>query len=270
MCGRWASSSGDRRAGSDCPERRVLAAITEHGIRAVMRRGGSLPDRITERRYQAPATARQTWRAVRLASRWMSRRVSPSSGGFRLTPSEDFLFGVRMKGDSIRFGPPGGKLLWAGVILPVALAIGAATLWAGRGALAMVVAVWIAVGGTAYLVAAARSGVSASPDGVTVRSALRSQHYPWRQISDITIVEGKPTPQFGLWIGEHGGGIRPDVDSCKAYLVLVDRSLVRLAGFESAIRTSGLSGGTASPTEIKVAALDRYRRVFAPPRPIPS
>jgi Bacterial PH domain len=182
-----------------------------------------------------------------------------------LTPSEDFLFGVRMKGDSIRFGPAGGELLWAGIFLPLALVVSVGSLWAGRGGLTTVLAVWIAVGGTGYLIAAARSRVLASPDGVTVRGALRSQHYPWSQISDITVVDGTPTPPFRLSIGEHGGGgIRPDVDSCKAYLVLVDRSLIRLAGFESAIRTSGLSGGTASPTEIKVGALDRYRRAFAP------
>ena len=64
-----------------------------------------------------------------------------------------------------------------------------------------------------------------------------------------------------------GQGLRPDVQSAKAYLVLVDDSLVRLTGFESSAKAWGKSDSMASPTEIKVGALDRYRRSVAPGNP---
>ena len=56
-----------------------------------------------------------------------------------------------------------------------------------------------------------------------------------------------------------GQASEPDVRlKAKAYLVLVDDSLVRLTGFESSAKAWGKSDSMASPTEIKVGALDFY------------
>lgn len=176
-----------------------------------------------------------------------------------------------MRGNSLRFGPAGGKLLWAGLVLPVSvgLAIVVVTadfdstrfvLWDTSPIVGEIGFVAFAIAACWYLVAAVRSGVLASPSGVTIRTTVTSKSYAWSQIRGTRVVEGTPPPQFAVSLGDVGRGLRPDVDSCRAYLVLADRSLVRLPGFESAVKTSGLSGGAPSPTEIKVGALDRYRQ----------
>lgn len=105
------------------------------------------------------------------------------------------------------------------------------------------------------------------PDKVSVRSLVRSRRYEWRSISGTRIVETEPVAPFHWGIGESGGGLRADVESSKAYIVLCDHSVVRLTGFEAAARGSGLSGESATPTEVKVAALRRYRCVVVGPRP---
>ncbi len=191
-------------------------------------------------------------------------------GGFRLQPNEDFLFGVRMSGNELRFGPSGGALLWSALTAPLAVGIAAFVLFAdidsttlifwdvSAATWRLVVVPWLAA--IVWLcVARAGSAVRANESGVSIRSTWRSRSFAWNEIEEVRVVESRPVRNFRLVLGESGGGYRADIDSSQAYLVCRGGSLVRLPGFEASAKASGMSGDLATPTEIKVGALRRYR-----------
>ncbi len=206
----------------------------------------------------------------------MTNEPGATRDEFRLEPNEDFLFGVSLERGTLRFGPPGAVLLWTAVVSVVGLIIAAATLiipfdsfnllfWEAPPAVGRVIAVGIVCAVLTSLVVHLRAGTRADPEGVIVRSSLRSRRYDWATIVGTRIVETKPVAPFRMIIGDHGGAIRADVDSSKAYLVLDDSSQVHLRSFDAAARAPGARSAVATPTEVKVAALRRYREtVFGP------
>ncbi|MCB9381209.1 MAG: PH domain-containing protein [Acidimicrobiaceae bacterium] len=195
----------------------------------------------------------------------------PAFREFRLEPGEDFLFAVGMRNGSLRFGPAGGALLWAALGSVIGTAIISVAFASGHaGTVTRVAAALVFTGAAVNLVKTARARVEASPHGVTVRGAYRRQRcYAWPDIVDTRVVETEPERFLSLSVSfggaRHGGGVRPDVDASKAYLVLADGSLVELPGFEAAARASGMSEGMTTPSEVKIGALRRYREAVVGP-----
>lgn len=96
------------------------------------------------------------------------------SGDFQLDPHEDFVFGVGLKNQVLRFGPAGGALMWATLtsILAVGIAVGFVMLdpesttflfWNVAPIVGNVVSIGIAAGAITNLVLRLRSGGASRP-----------------------------------------------------------------------------------------------------------
>lgn len=195
---------------------------------------------------------------------------------FRLSAQEKFLFGVKLKGDALWFGPPGSALVLAvltsviAVVLAVVFVVADVTFtfvfWEVTPVVGRVFTIGVALAVLAHLFALLRSGTRITPETVETRSVFRRQRVAWGSIAGTRIIEDRPGSPFDLVLGE-GGSLRADVDSTKAYLLCTNGSLIRLRGFESAAQESTAASVSATPTQLKVDALRRYRDEMVGPWP---
>lgn len=210
--------------------------------------------------------------------------ATETGGGFRLTPQEDFVHGVSLVGTSLRFIASGTQLIeaWLTIILGIPLAVGlVAASYAGRATVngvevarpegAAAVGALILVAIVAYATARMRSGVTATPDGLTLRRTFRRRELIWSEIEDLQAVETSPE-RWAAFLG--GGGValraQPVGSWSLGLVVLQSGTAVPLPAFVSASRGEGLSLGGQTPTELKVEALRRYREELVdawPPNP---
>lgn len=193
---------------------------------------------------------------------------------FRLSPQEDWIFGVRMRGDVLSFGPSGSVVAmvsFAGVAMG---AMGALMALGGssgstingytvKNPTALVVmGILVVVYAAGFLVASLLVGVRANDEGVVIRHLWRRRRLPWASIVAVRAHETEPRRWRMFW--------GPNVAQARMNLIaswsvgvieLVDGTIVQLPGFDAAARDDGLSLGLPTATELKVQALARYMSV---------
>lgn len=203
---------------------------------------------------------------------------------FRLTPQEDFVRGVSLRDTTLRFAASGTQVIEAGILTFAALvaAIGSVITAAGAPTtlngfevdhplpVAIAFAV-VACGLLAQAFAALRSGVVATPDGLAVRDHWRWRSLSWDHIVDVQALDTSHERWAGF-VGPGVGGLwmRPVAAHSLGVAVTADGTVVALPSFYAAARGEGLSMGGPTPTELKVAALRRYREDLVGPWPGPS
>ena len=201
---------------------------------------------------------------------------------FRLLPEEDWIFGLKMRGKVLSFGPSGSVVAMASFTGSVMTAIGALMAFgstrnttisghAVKNPTAMsVMGGLLVVYAVSFLIASLLVGVRADEDGVLIRHLWRRRRVPWSSIVGVRAHETEPRRWRLFW--------GPDVAEARRNLItswslgaieLVDGSVVPLPGFVAAARADGLSLGLATATELKVQALCRYMSVITG-RPIES
>lgn len=192
---------------------------------------------------------------------------------FRLTPHEDFVRGVSLHGSTLRFAASGAQLIEAGIMsVAAAIAVVSAALMAtGSGttvnglridhpwpvvAAALVIACVLIV----RAVALCRSGVVATPRGLALREGWRWRTLGWDQVADVQTVQ-TATERWTAFFGGDGLELRtPPVGAFSlGVVVTADGTAVALPSCSAAARDEGLSMGGPTPSELKVAALRRYR-----------
>lgn len=184
---------------------------------------------------------------------------------FELTPHEAMLHGVRLDAGRLRFGPSGAQDIQSGLFLTVGIMVGAII------AIVSVKSdsVFGIVAGSIATIAAVVTGISlrtqsvtADPAGIHTRTLLRSRTIEWDDVCSIDAISTTPqrwTPRIGIsglslrwrWVGSWSGGT----------LTLTDGTTVELPTFVSAARGEGLNMGGPTPSEQRVAILDRFRGV---------
>lgn len=194
-----------------------------------------------------------------------------TSEEFRLSPQEDWIFGVGMRGGSLVFGPSGsvvamacfGSLFMAGFGILMMLTSSSDTTLNGytvENPAAMVVLGAVALGFSIwYLVASLLVGLRADEEGLTIRRLVRRRRVPWDTVAAVRAHETAPERWVTFW----GPNIitwqmRPVASWSIGVLEMAEGVTVRLPGFEAAARGDGLSLGLPTATEIKVQALRRY------------
>jgi hypothetical protein len=193
--------------------------------------------------------------------------VTEADGGFRLTPQEDFVHGVSLVGTTLSFKLSGPQLIevWLLLVLGLSVAVGLTVvslvgsgLQLGGPLVAGMLATVAIVG---YAVARSRSGVTATPGGLSLRWTIRRRELRWADIEDLRSVE-TPPERWAASAGVGGMGIRPRPISSWSLglVVLCDGATVPLPTFVSASRDEGLSLGDPTATDLKIEALRRYRR----------
>lgn len=175
-------------------------------------------------------------------------------GRFRLTPQEDYVFGVSLRGDRLVFGPAGGEIVRFVLLVPIAVFVAFGFAATEDGALAWLVPTAIGVGALGYGVTVLRARVVATPDGVAVRRFVHTRLVPWSAIDRIVVEDVRRGVSFGR---------RAEVGAV-AFLRLADRTSVRLPGFVSAAEREPMALGGATVTRTKVDALLRYREESVP------
>ena len=192
---------------------------------------------------------------------------------FTLTPQESFLYGVHLEDETLSFSASGTQVVQAIAMLTLEtlLAVGlvvsslngsldvggtlvndrAAGAWVGVGLLVVaVVLTYVRV----------RPRVEADCDGLSIRSAWSTRRVGWAAVSDVAALETTRKRAAVLggpgWIGLR---MRAVTSWSVGVLVLSDGGVLQLPCFVAASRGEGLSLGGATSTEIKVAALQRFR-----------
>lgn len=190
-------------------------------------------------------------------------RVAGVADEFRLAPEEDFLFGVRMRGSALSFGPAAGTLGAAVAIFLVMMLYGVVGMF-GRTSVEHPIALHLhdgilMVAASTYLAIVVRSGVRADASGLTLRR-IRRRHIAWSEIADVRAHETEPT-RWRLLVGPDHVALSPRaVRSWSVGVVeCCDGEVIVLPGFLTAGRKDGISLGAATAVEIKVRALRRFR-----------
>ena len=128
----------------------------------------------------------------------------------------------------------------------------------------------VACGLVARAVAELRTVVVATPEGLRVRDLWRTRTWRWDQILDVRAVE-TPPERWNTFIGP--GFARLQRHPVAAYslglVATADGTVVALPTFYAAAAGEGLLTGDPPPTDVKVAALRRYREeTFGPWPPV--
>lgn len=198
--------------------------------------------------------------------------MSVTQPKFQLSPNEDWIFGVKMRGSTLSFGPSGSSVAAACLACVMMGGIGAlmafssssgSTIngYAVRNPIAMMVfgvlTVAYAVG---LLVTSLLVGVRADAEGMLLCRLWRRQRLPWSSIADVRAHETVPH-RWDLLSGRNviKFRMRPVASWSVGVVELLDGTIVRLPGFDAAARDDGLSLGSPTATELKVQALSRYR-----------
>jgi hypothetical protein len=201
--------------------------------------------------------------------------------GFRLTPQEDFVRGVSLHGDKLRFAASGTQVIealllcvGAMVVLVVAAVTAAGADMVVNGVTVdhpwpvVVAGVLVAAGFAAQAVGLWRSGVVAAPAGLAVRDRWRWRRLGWDEVVDVQAFDTSPERWGAYFAGDAAGvRMRPVASMSLGVAVLSNGVAVGLPSCYSAARGEGLSMGGPTPTELKVAALRRYREQVIGPWP---
>ncbi len=191
---------------------------------------------------------------------------------FRLSPQEDWIFGVKMRGAILSFGPSGSEVAAASVASTLMLGVGlvvalsSSSGWTINGhavenPAAMTVlgslTVAYAIG---FFVTSVLAGVRADHEGIVLRRIWRRQHVPWGSVAGVYVQETAPQrwslysgPDFMQWRA------RPVSSWSVGVVERIDGTSLRLPGFVAAARDQGLSLGFPTATELKIQALARFK-----------
>jgi hypothetical protein len=205
-------------------------------------------------------------------------------GGFRLTPQEDFVRGVSLHGQTLRFAASGTQVIEALLLCAAAtiVLIGSAVTAAGVDTMlngvtvdhpwpVVVAGVLVAAGFVVQAVGLWRSGVVASPEGLAVRDRWRWRRLGWNEVVDVQAFDTAPERWGAYFAGDAAGvRMRPVASMSLGVAVLSNGVAVALPSCYSAAKGEGLSMGGPTPTELKVAALRRYREQAIGPWPDPQ
>lgn len=180
---------------------------------------------------------------------------------------------MSLHGSTLRFAASGTQLIEAGTAC-----FGAATALVLAGMTAagtettiigyrvdhpwpVVAAALVIAGGLlVQAVALARSGVVATPEGLALRENWRWRNLSWTEIVDLQAVDTSTERWATFFDGDEiGVRMRPVGAYSLGVIVTADRDAMVLPSCQSAARGEGLNMGGPTPTELKVAALRRYR-----------
>lgn len=190
-------------------------------------------------------------------------RVAGAADEFRLSPEEDFLFGVGMRGSALSFGPAAGSLGVATALFLVTMLYGVVGTF-DRTSVEHPIALHLHDGilvaaASAYLAIVVRSGVRADASGLTLRR-IRRRHIPWSEIADVRAHETEPT-RWRLFVGPDHVALSLRAAQSWSFGVIerCDGEVIALPGFLTAGRKDGISLGAETAAEVKVRALRRFR-----------
>lgn len=195
-----------------------------------------------------------------------------SEPSFRLTAEEDFVHGVGFNDGVLRFHGSGGRLFLAAITTVVCLGFGAVLLFAGsdmsiaghlvkRESGPRVLGLMAVGYGLAAWIGEWRSGLVADANGVELRWWLRRQRYPWEKVAQVHLVEQREgRGRTSLGASGLSWRAQPVTVEVIGVLDLVDGLQVRLPGVRSPHKTQGFTMGAVTAAELKVAALERFRR----------
>ncbi len=105
--------------------------------------------------------------------------------------------------------------LITGIVLSLVLVGGSVVLWIGMDPVArsewtwsqlLTIVVFLVVF-VAAMMSIGLSKVSAGPDGVTIRNAVRTRHYAWDEIDDFVMNSGDPWVHLQLHDEDDDGGV---------------------------------------------------------------
>jgi hypothetical protein len=201
---------------------------------------------------------------------------------FRLSPQEDWIFGVKMRGSTLSFGPSGSEVALATVACGLMIFIGALMAFSSSSGSTvngypvknptamMVLGVLTIAYAAGFLISSLVVGVRADADGLTLRCLWRRRHIPWSGVAALRVQETVPH-RWDLFAGPNVVKLRmrPVASWSIGVIELLDGTVLRLPGFAAAGREDGLSLGLPTTTELKVQALGRYM-TCATGRPIES
>lgn len=191
---------------------------------------------------------------------------------------------MSLQATTLRFAASGTQVIEAGILCfgavlatigSVTTALGAPTTLNGFEVdhpVPVTIAFAVVAGGLlAQAFAALRSGVVATPDGLAVRDHWHWRSLCWDHIVDVQALDTSHERWAGF-VGPGVGGLRmrPVAAHSLGVAVTADGTVVALPSFYAAARGEGLSMGGPTPTELKVAALRRYREDIVGPWPGPS
>lgn len=197
----------------------------------------------------------------------MSSKVSE----FRLSPQEDWIFGVKLRRSTLSFGPSGSEVALATVTCGLMIFIGAVMAFGMssestingypvKNPTAMqVLGIAIIAYAAGFLISSLGVGVRADETGLTLRRLWSRRHIPWNGIAALRTHETVPH-RWDLLSGPNQLKFQMRTVSSWSIGVVeqLDGTVLQLPGFNAAARTDGLSLGLPTATELKVQALGRY------------
>ena len=197
--------------------------------------------------------------------------MSSDLSEFRLSPQEDWIFGVKMRGSTLSFGPSGSEVALAAVVCSVMIVIGALIAFTSssgstingypvKNPTAMLVfGVLVIAYAVGFLISSLGVGVRADEAGLTLRRLWSRRHIPWSGIATVRVQETIPR-RWALFAGPNNltMQMRPVASWSIGVVERLDGTALRLPGFAAAGRDDGLSLGLPTATELKVQALGRY------------
>jgi hypothetical protein len=198
---------------------------------------------------------------------------------FRLTPHEDFIFGVSFRDGQLRFGPSGSEMALKAFSAFVAFGIGALIISApisslngyevrNREAL-IVFALALCTLGLVQFMALMRQRVQVNAHGVEVRRHFRTRRYLWNEIESVRPmnIEVKPIGTIPMIPARWSELVRPPGVWSVGVLVTSSGSTVELPGFRSAARPDSEPTYFETTSEVKVRAVLRFRESVVGPWP---
>lgn len=198
-------------------------------------------------------------------------RVSSDLPEFRLSPQEDWIFGVKMRGSTLSFGPSGSEVALATVACGLMIFIGAVMAFGMSSGSTingypvknptamLMIGVAIIAYAAGFLISSLGVGVRADATGLQLRRLWSRRHVPWSDVAALRAHETVPH-RWDLFSGPDylKFQMRPVSSWSVGVVEQVDGTVTRLPGFNAAARTDGLSLGLPTATELKVQALARY------------
>lgn len=188
-----------------------------------------------------------------------------------MSPQEDWIFGVKMRGSTLSFGPSGSEVALATVVCGVMIVMGALMAFSSsygstingypvKNPTAMLVfGVLVIAYAAGFLISSLGVGVRADEAGLTLRRLWTRRHIPWSGIVAVRVHETVPR-RWDLFAGPNylKMQMRPVASWSIGVVERLDGTALRLPGFAAAGRDDGLSLGLPTATELKVQALGRY------------
>lgn len=182
---------------------------------------------------------------------------------FTLRSDERLLHGVRLRSNRLVIGPSGAQVIQASLFLTLGLLIGVLITWssATNGSISG------ALSGAVVLICSTAAGIGllcrrvvADSEGLSLQTAIQTRVYQWSCIRSIKAVNSTER-RTALRVGSRGILLRvhPIGSWSIGQIELRDESTVLLPSFVSAAQGEGLSMGSPTATERRVALLKRYR-----------